>query len=1199
MASSDDEGEIVPSNVSEYEFTFGNDEPVSFAELPVEWNKGGTLQKVFLRGKTDNGLQKLYKQVIAWKFDLSCKKPEISVLSVEDYWIKLLKPRKAFEVIIRSILITVRFLHYVKWNPERPRKALWDHLSKTFSMFESRPSENDLVDHMSLIREAVERDTTLAKSKLLMTFLEEKPRKRKAFNEDLNPPFIVDDGAGDEDKKSDKIGKSDDSESDDEDDCFDYVCAICDNGGHIYLCEGRCMRSFHGTPEDGEESFCESLGFTQEEVEALRSADYYCKNCEHKQHQCFSCGELGSSDESSGAEVFRCVNGACGHFYHPDCVAKLLHPGDEAAAEEHRQKIAAGEQFACPVHRCHACKELLEMKSNSDQHIAICRRCPRAFHRKCLPRDIAFEEDVLEERATIQRAWPGLIPNRILIYCLKHKINPRIKTPARNHIKFPGPQLKNKQKLPIESSKKDLSKDRSYALEDTSWKISSSKPTKGVEKVSPITKQSDLSRKRVEKLRTQGFSKKQKVALSRSSVGNSNISSSAEGKISLGNKLYATFFSDSEPVKPSPRERVRSEPEKTQKVMPTTKRINNSVTLDADATERILTLMKGVSSSITLEDIKGKHNAPSTHAQSSKFAADNITLGKVEGSVRAVRAALKTLDNGGNVQDAKAVCGNDLLIQVMKWKEKLKVYLAPFLYGMRYTSFGRHFTKMDKLKEIADMLHWYIQDGDMNDFSFERRDWMRVRRDELPDGSQLIMGLNPPFGVNASLANKFINKALEFKPKLLILIVPRETQRLDEKEHSKYDLIWENDQMLMGKSFYLPGSVDVNDKQIEDWNVNAPVLYLWSNGDWTSKHKAIAEQHGHLPGAQKNYALEESHPVMHVSNNSENFHKLDEPFPIQVEDRHPGVQENQEHESMVIPSHQEGIPRDNSGTKMDSNHGQWNNHSEFSKNFGGKRKKKRKRNDKDMKDTSSGKRSMSVHPSPKVADGSSLDTHSSKHLERQSHVHDVRDEYHQFDSRNFPTHPSYSQTGDDENPVDDLVRKYSLDFKDPNPSLTSSQAYSPTHPDTGFMTSTDRSMGHPGERTHGNSYRPYTGEMDQRYGRDPTYQSHVNIIGREEPNSWSHRTDYLSSSSGPMYPSPYAQLNPAANTSVMQRYAPRLDELNYPPMNNTFSGPHVPDTRGIYHPPVPRPGSQVGSLGFAPGPYNPYAPHNSSGWLYD
>lgn len=39
------------------------------------------------------------------------------------------------------------------------------------------------------------------------------------------------------------------------------------------------------------------------------------------------------------------------------------------------------------------------------------------------------------------------------------------------------------------------------------------------------------------------------------------------------------------------------------------------------------------------------------------------------------------------------------------------------------------------------------------------------------------MGLNPPFGVKAGLANKFVDKALEFKPKLLILIVPPETER--------------------------------------------------------------------------------------------------------------------------------------------------------------------------------------------------------------------------------------------------------------------------------------------------------------------------------------------------------------------------------------------------------------------------------------
>lgn len=33
-------------------------------------------------------------------------------------------------------------------------------------------------------------------------------------------------------------------------------------------------------------------------------------------------------------------------------------------------------------------------------------------------------------------------------------------------------------------------------------------------------------------------------------------------------------------------------------------------------------------------------------------------------------------------------------------QNKLRVYLAPFLHGMRYTSFGRHFTKVEKLEEV-------------------------------------------------------------------------------------------------------------------------------------------------------------------------------------------------------------------------------------------------------------------------------------------------------------------------------------------------------------------------------------------------------------------------------------------------------------------------------------------------------------------
>ncbi|KAL6501407.1 hypothetical protein OROGR_026540 [Orobanche gracilis] len=62
-----------------------------------------------------------------------------------------------------------------------------------------------------------------------------------------------------------------------------------------------------------------------------------------------------------------------------------------------------------------------------------------------------------------------------------------------------------------------------------------------------------------------------------------------------------------------------------------------------------------------------------------------------------------------------------------------------------------------------------------------------------------IMGLNPPFGVHASLANQFIKKALKFDPKLLILIVPEETAR-----PFPYDLIWEDKKLLAEKSILPP-----------------------------------------------------------------------------------------------------------------------------------------------------------------------------------------------------------------------------------------------------------------------------------------------------------------------------------------------------------------------------------------------------------
>ncbi|CAL5375173.1 unnamed protein product [Camellia sinensis] len=115
-------------------------------------------------------------------------------------------------------------------------------------------------------------------------------------------------------------------------------------------------------------------------------------------------------------EVFPCVSATCGRFYHPHCVTKLLHHGSAAEAEELQKKITAGESFTCPIHKCSVCK-LGEDKMDPDLQFAVCRRCPKSFHKKCSPTKIAFEDD--EDQGIVQRAWEGLIPNRILIYCFE------------------------------------------------------------------------------------------------------------------------------------------------------------------------------------------------------------------------------------------------------------------------------------------------------------------------------------------------------------------------------------------------------------------------------------------------------------------------------------------------------------------------------------------------------------------------------------------------------------------------------------------------------------------------------------------------------------------------------------------------------------------------------------------------------------
>ncbi|KAJ1265253.1 hypothetical protein BS78_08G064300 [Paspalum vaginatum] len=217
----------------------------------------------------------------------------------------------------------------------------------------------------------------------------------------------------------------------------DDLCAICDNGGSVTCCDGVCQRSFH--LDDSEDNSCrEALGLTKEEAEMIIvEKDFICKNCEYRQHQCFICGSLGSSDgASSQPEVFQCEHKDCGRFYHPKCISQLLYPDSELSATLFELEVAA-KKFTCPIHECIVCKKVEDKKDKSKQ-FAVCRRCPTSYHRKCLPSDIIFKtREGPNGSISMQRAWNNIPRNRILIYCMKHEIITVLKTPHRNHIIFP------------------------------------------------------------------------------------------------------------------------------------------------------------------------------------------------------------------------------------------------------------------------------------------------------------------------------------------------------------------------------------------------------------------------------------------------------------------------------------------------------------------------------------------------------------------------------------------------------------------------------------------------------------------------------------------------------------------------------------------------------------------------------------------
>ncbi|KAE9584136.1 putative DNA (cytosine-5)-methyltransferase 1, replication foci domain-containing protein [Lupinus albus] len=126
MANSDDDDDEPQSLcLTNYHLDDDNDMPLSLIMLPIKWSESDEddsiddckQKKVFIHGYLHpNRLKKMFP-VKAWSFNLSSLKPILSLQTKDGNWIKLKSPRKSFEATIRTILITIHFLHYAKKYP--------------------------------------------------------------------------------------------------------------------------------------------------------------------------------------------------------------------------------------------------------------------------------------------------------------------------------------------------------------------------------------------------------------------------------------------------------------------------------------------------------------------------------------------------------------------------------------------------------------------------------------------------------------------------------------------------------------------------------------------------------------------------------------------------------------------------------------------------------------------------------------------------------------------------------------------------------------------------------------------------------------------------------------------------------------------------------------------------------------------------
>nr|BAD01742.1 hypothetical protein [Oryza sativa Japonica Group]BAD03380.1 hypothetical protein [Oryza sativa Japonica Group] len=149
MALFDDDDDEFPQlkDVDQYACKDSHEDLVCFSILPFWFDEEhrllGSEKGVYIRGIDCEGRQPVYKRIEAWRVELDCEKPMISVLSSEGNWIRLLNPHPGYA----------------------------EDIARKF--FTKPPEVDDLRKSYSLIKYFMKMDQTLVKSKILRRPLED------------------------------------------------------------------------------------------------------------------------------------------------------------------------------------------------------------------------------------------------------------------------------------------------------------------------------------------------------------------------------------------------------------------------------------------------------------------------------------------------------------------------------------------------------------------------------------------------------------------------------------------------------------------------------------------------------------------------------------------------------------------------------------------------------------------------------------------------------------------------------------------------------------------------------------------------------------------------------------------------------------------------------------------------------------------